>query len=201
MPTNSKHSYIVSGYFYEINEFKFRKYLNIKKEGTLVQTPDLMVVMMNPGSSKPMDTKKLNIECDSKPDNTQYQIFKIMDEFGFQYARILNLSDYRNPKSKEFYPMIKVFKELNVPHSIFDNRRTNDLCNLFSNNVPVIIAWGVNINLKELAELALSKITSRKIFGLNKSNHTWAFYHPLPPIDSKQKEWLRNILQLIKSNK
>ena len=100
MRESKKHTYLVTGFFYEIEKFKFRKYLNIKKENSSLQEPDLMVVMMNPGSSEPYQINQINKECITKPDNTQYQIFKIMEEFDFRYARILNLSDFRNPKSK-----------------------------------------------------------------------------------------------------
>lgn len=46
----------VTGLFYQIDEFKFREYLNIKRKGIANSKIDLMVVMMNPGSSQPVDS-------------------------------------------------------------------------------------------------------------------------------------------------
>jgi hypothetical protein len=54
---------------------KCRKYLNIKKKDTKIQTPDLKDIMMNPGKSKPINGK---IEVETIPDQTQNQIIRIL---------------------------------------------------------------------------------------------------------------------------
>ena len=46
-----KNLFDISGLFYEKNNLKFRKYLNIKKKKSTLLYPDLMIIMMNPGSS------------------------------------------------------------------------------------------------------------------------------------------------------
>ncbi len=66
---------------------------------------DLIVVMMNPGSSKPVsksyspmvisrpsDITKKRYIVEAKPDNAQYQIMRFMLINGWSHARILNLS-------------------------------------------------------------------------------------------------------------
>ncbi|WP_222614664.1 hypothetical protein, partial [Klebsiella pneumoniae] len=45
----------VTGLFYESNGFKLRRYLDIKRANITLDEPDLMVVMMNPGSSYPLN--------------------------------------------------------------------------------------------------------------------------------------------------
>lgn len=68
--------------------------------------PELIVIMMNPGSSKPADKEyKPNIIVrasdvsrnrhivETIPDNAQYQIMRFMLLNGWSHARILNLSD------------------------------------------------------------------------------------------------------------
>ncbi len=67
-----------------------------------------MVVMMNPGSSYPLNGIDNNfLPSEAQPDITQKQIMRVMDAVGFDYARILNLSDLRTPDSGELYRFLK----------------------------------------------------------------------------------------------
>ncbi len=188
----------VTGFFYQINRYKFRKYLNIKKHNSKREIPDLMVIMMNPGSSRPLHgSDKYCVEIEAVPDNTQNQIMRVMSNCNFEYARILNLSDLREPKSSVFYKKIDEIEKYKIAHSIFDDKRNSDFENLFVKNIPVIFAWGVNKKLKELATLAMNKIGIEKYIGLKKEGVDFAFYHPLPPNYNKQKEWVEKITEMI----
>ena len=191
----------ITGLFYQVKGFKFRKYLNIRKTSSERKKPDLMVVMLNPGSSRPINgNEDYEMETEAIPDNTQDQIMRIMENCNFDYARILNLSDFREPKSSEFYRKIDELKNNKIAHSIFDESRSNDFDKLFVKNIPVIFAWGVNKNLKELANLAINKIGIKKSFGLKKEGFDFAYYHPLPQNYNKQKEWVENITKIIKKS-
>lgn len=190
-----KDEYEIRGLFYEKKGYKFRKYLNIIHKNTKPSEPDLLVIMMNPGSSQPT-TGDGNTDTDTKPDNTQTQIMHIMQNCKFGYARVLNLSDYREPKSKVFYSMLEKFKTEEIPHSIFGKGREEDFKELFVKNVPVLFAWGVHKKLKDLAELAIAKMELDKTIGKNKDNLPYAFYHPLPRNNEKQKEWVAEITKL-----
>lgn len=91
-----KNDFKITGLFYELNDFKFRKYLNIVRKNSNTENPDLMIVMMNPGSSRPLKEENyLNTESEAIPDRTQDQIMRLMNNCSFNYARILNLSDLR----------------------------------------------------------------------------------------------------------
>lgn len=189
----------VKGFFYKIEEFTYRKYLDIKRIDIEIEKPDLILIMMNPGSSHPIGTKSF-IDIHKKfcnkivptiPDNTQYQIMRVMEKCNFHYARVLNLSDLCESKSNCFYAKIK---NLKIKHSIFQDERESDFNDLFNTNAKQIAAWGVNNALKNLAESALKKISKNKI-GWNKPNIEWTYYHPLPPNKHKQDEWLKNIVE------
>jgi hypothetical protein len=118
-----RNKFKVTGLFYEIEQYKFRKYLNIIRIDSANHTPDVMVIMMNPGSSRPMNGINNNTtESEAFPDSTQFQIMQIMQNCGFEYARILNLSDLREGNSKKFYSRIVEIKEKVIAHSIFDDR-------------------------------------------------------------------------------
>jgi len=127
-----KNQFKITGFYYEELGFKFRKYLDIKKVDTDIRTPDLMVIMMNPGSSRPVDGIENNTkESLAIPDRTQDQIMKVMLNSNLQYARILNLSDLREAKSNIFYTKIIELENKGISHSIFDENRQDDFNHLW----------------------------------------------------------------------
>jgi len=195
-----KDNFYITGLFYQLDEFKCRKYLNIKKRGTAIEIPDLMVIMMNPGKSKPIDGIDDNYhESEASPDQTQNQIMRIMLNCGFEYSRILNLSDARETSSGKFYQMIPYFKSQNILHSIFDNQRKDDLENLLIRDTKTIFSWGVNNSLTELTKNAVEKIGLKNSYGIKKDGTEFAYYHPLPPNYHKQNEWVEEITKQIKT--
>ena len=159
-----KTDYEITGLFYKIDNCKCRKYLDIKLKSSKIANPDLMVIMMNPGSSYPLDEKDNNTKPSlAKPDKTQNQIVKVMQNTSHEYARILNLSDLRTSNSNELYKFLKSKESKSISHTIFDDNRIEDFNSLFIKDVPVIYAWGVNSALKEYAKLAI-KPSRWKVF-------------------------------------
>jgi len=118
----------VTGLFYETNGLKLRKFLDIKLSGTKQSKPQLMVVMMNPGSSYPLDGIENNtVPAVAKPDNTQSQIMKVMEGASIEYARVLNLSDLRTPNSNALYKFLKSKESQLVDYSVFSPTRKSEL--------------------------------------------------------------------------
>jgi hypothetical protein len=122
---------------------------------------------------------------------------KIMQRFKYKYARILNLSDLREPKSYVFYKKIFELERKQINHSIFSEKRNEEFIELFEKNVPVIYAWGVNKKLTGLAKIAWNRIGIDDPIGLKKENQDYSFYHPLPRNNEEQKEWIRKIIEII----
>lgn len=190
-------SFEVNGLFYENCGHLCRKYLDIKKSESEIKKPDLMVVMMNPGSSSPEDGNDKNtVVSKAVPDPTQNQIMKVMDNCDFNYARILNLSDLREGNSKIFYSKLNDSKD--IPHSIFSDERIEDFKALFIKEIPIILAWGVNKKLETLATMAINRIQTNNIFGLLKEGSDSAYYHPLPRKYKEQEEWCKDIIEMLK---
>lgn len=185
----------ITGLFYESNGFKLRKYLNIKRANITLDEPDLMVVMMNPGSSYPLNGIDNNfLPSEAQPDITQKQIMRVMDAVGFDYARILNLSDLRTPDSGELYRFLKSDESSLVDHSIFSPNRQSELEQLFVTGVPVIFGWGVNQALVPLAKLAIEALCISNPLGILKPNTRYSYFHPLPKIYTKQLEWVQHVI-------
>lgn len=188
----------IFGHFYEQSGLKCRRYLNIQRAGADLREPDLMVVMMNPGSSYPLDGITNNTApSEAQPDPTQNQIMKVMNNTGFGFARVLNLSDVRQPSSSEFYKFLKSSKASSITHSIFHQAREEELSTLFRQGVPVIYGWGVNSNLEGLAREAINRISEENPIGIKKNGVEWAYYHPLPRIHTKQTEWVKTVSSLL----
>jgi hypothetical protein len=190
------HNFDINGYYYKLGDILCRKQLDIVSKDTNTNKPELMVVMMNPGSSKPLDGDDNGQKLTrSKPDNTQHQIVKLMKLCGLDFVRVLNLSDIRETKSQKFF---KHLQTKNYSHSIFDNSRQDDFDKLFVYDVPVIFAWGVDKKLEVLANMAINKIKSKNPIGILKSGSSFAYYHPLPQNYHKQKQWLEHIYNKLK---
>ena len=184
----------VTGHFYESSGYKLRKFLDIKRVAVALNEPDLMVVMMNPGSSYPLDGIDNNsVPSEAEPDTTQQQIMKVMDGAAFNYARILNLSDLRTPDSTELYRFLKSEECSSVEHSIFSPNRKSELEQLFVKGIPVIFGWGVNQALIPLAKQAIEALCISNPLGILKPNTRYSYYHPLPRIYAKQLEWVQHV--------
>ena len=195
-----KTQFKITGFYYEELGFKFRKYLDIKKVKSNSKIPDLMVIMMNPGSSRPLDGIDNNTTTsEAVPDNTQSQIMKVMLNCNLQFARVLNLSDLREAKSNVFYTKIKDMENAGISHSIFDENRQDDFNQLWVNTATVIFGWGVSKKLKPLALNAIAACNASNPYGILKAGTNWAFYHPLPPVHSKQQEWVKELSIQLKS--
>ena len=192
----------IRGCFYRLEGTPCRKYLDIQRKGKYLATPDLVVVMMNPGSSKPLNGRyELNRATAAKPDRTQIQIMRVMDNCGFDFCRIFNLTDIQETKSKTLMEILSKPRTKNLPHSIFDPRRRDDFDDLFPQNTMTLLAWGVHDALNDLAQQAIKKVGTKKIVGLTKANNDLAYYHPLPPSFYKQQQWVSKISKQLKNQK
>jgi len=188
----------VTGLFYEAKGYKLRKYLDIKRARAAKDKPDLMVVMMNPGSSYPLDGIDNNSRpTEAEPDDTQSQIMKIMEATSLEYARILNLSDLRTPDSSTLYKFVKSDESKLVDHSIFSTSRRAELNELFEQDVHVIFGWGVNSALIPMAKQAMRSLGVRSPLGILKPNTIFSYYHPLPRIYQKQLDWVQHVTSQI----
>jgi len=170
-----KAKYEVKGHFYNLIDggttYSCRSVLEIKRRRSKLvgEFPDVVLVMMNPGSSKPADpnyefesfasaqefkrvSKKLVL---TQPDSTQYQVMRLMLLSDWRYARIINLSDLRNGNSTEFQKILKEISD-KVPHSLLHADRADELSSAMTvQNDMVIGAWGSIPELQDTARMFL----------------------------------------------
>lgn len=163
--------------------------------------PDLLVVMMNPGGSRPLgtlwDAEASDGFTAAVPDRTQYQIMRLLlaaqaKGLSWQHARILNLSDLRTPKSAEFSG--KLQRYANHPeHSLFCDARRAECDALFANpSTPVLLGWGLNAAFGAWADRALRAAESHTRLGVSADGRLYR--HPLPQRQDMQLAWLADVV-------
>ena len=160
---------------------------------------DLVVVMMNPGSSQPLPSMDSHLGfVPTRPDNTQYQILRLMlraQSRGmlWQHARVINLSDLRTPKSTELIVKLRQYAG-DSRHSIFSKERHLELSAALGDpDTPVLRAWGLNPALAPLAKLAWVRLNAHPELGI--AERDFAYRHPLPQRADLQRAWLDQVSQ------
>ncbi len=214
-----KTKFSVFGHFYDLDindrTFNCRSILEISSKSINVErsVPCAVVVMMNPGSSKPLDGRykpkrftpdkimggrwKKEI-IPTQPDNAQYQIMRLMLLQEWDHVRVINLSDLRNGNSGDFSKEFKEAAQLDAscPHSITHEGRHSELLENCSKSPIVIAAWGTTEVLREAANSFLSSIENVRGLPLYKS---W-YRYPSPYKKDQKIDWLRNIHNELKRN-
>lgn len=167
------------------------------------RSPDLLVVMMNPGASRPLSAPALWDDANAQgfvatqPDRTQHQIMRLLLQaraYGlpWQHARVLNLSDLRTPKSAILIEKIKTYSS-DDSHSIFSSARAAQSQALLADTrVPVLCAWGLHPALLPLADAALRAVAGHPLLGI--SDDARRYRHPLPQRHDLQLQWLAQLV-------
>ncbi len=104
-----KKKFDICGHFYNLKVsnsiLKCRSNIEIKQKDKLIQTPGIIVIMMNPGSSIYLDKNyepktfskneynniKTKEIIPTRPDNTQYQIMRLMEFNKWNFVRKPNI--------------------------------------------------------------------------------------------------------------
>lgn len=168
--------------------------------------PDAVVVMMNPGTSRPEDSEYIEKEYQllyltlsekemvlAHPDETQKRIMRIMLAKGWKHVRVINLSDIRQHVSEKLVAEIKNFNLYSnkMEHSIFSKLRRTELLKLIGNSSekPILFAWGTQDCLNHHAVECLKIIKGTGV----KAKKEIHFQHPL----TTRASWIKSILKLI----
>ncbi len=210
-----KEKYKVYSHFYDLTisdtNLNCRNILEIRKNDTNEEIADVVVIMMNPGSSTPLDKnhKPENYSFDNflklknfsliptKPDNAQYQIMRLMELNNWNLVRILNLSDLRNGNSSNFKKEYKKAMEIDAssPHCITHPKRKQELKKaLISKTNKIIAAWGEVKELENSAKEILS--LDFEIIGIPRENPIY-YQYASPYYKEPKINWLVEIQKQI----
>ncbi len=174
--------------------------------------PDVVVIMMNPGSSRPkveghvdeviefpmsgkLTRKPLVL---TQPDNTQYQVMRVAVSKGWNHIRVLNLSDLRDPKSGSFLQKVDMLGGImgGHVHSIFCDERSEECAFSLKRKTPtpMVLGWGQDLGLLPLVEQCLEKIEGEPAATVPSAVHPLLNAHPSPMLQKKKIQWLETIL-------
>ncbi|MEG3640947.1 hypothetical protein [Magnetococcus sp. PR-3] len=177
--------------------------------------PDLLVVMMNPGSSRPLDkTYEIPFVEDpttgleqrnwvaTQPDNTQYQIMRVMAAMSYQHARVMNISDLRETKSPRLIALVKDLAEQpgGGMHALFAPGRSKECQGLMGTDrsTPVLVGWGRHKGLLPLVQQAMQTLQGRPMVGVPVEGQPMLFAHPSPMLQKMKEAWLSQIVQRLR---
>ena len=198
-------TYEVRASFYKKNDVTFRNYADIIRKGYKEDKIDAYIIMMNPGSCKPINDEDLKnssspesaIYIDVKNDRAQKRVVQLMDNTNFNKVRILNLFDCKEPKSSKAAQMAN--EDYGFPINIFSHARKDELNKLTKDNVPYIVAYGLN-GLVDFKKLALEFLADKKVYGIKKDNNDLLYYYLSPFKEIDAQKIITEIVSQIKSN-
>jgi len=178
-----------------------------------MMVPDVVVIMMNPGSSHPKDIYHMDDEIEyprtaasmrkplvlTQPDNTQYQIMRVAVAKGWRHIRVLNLSDLRDPKSGSFLQKAGQLSEVmgGHVHSIFCPERTDECAHSIQrkSSTPIMLGWGQDPGLVPLAGQCIRRIDGEPVRTVASDVHPLLNAHPSPMLQSRKLQWLETMIR------
>ncbi len=204
-----KHEFEVEGSFYNLEMcgkvFECRNYAQVfRKDRKIQDYYDAILVLVNPGLSTPKQSSYQIRQANAgeiplyytpaKTDNTQYQVMRLMRLKSWNNVLLLNLSDIRAGNLTEFKQKLHDANEVGFEsHSIFSSSRVEELKQVTEKcNGPVILAWGTDTGVKNLAELALQVLPHEKIVGWEFNKQPY-YYHASPLPKKGKIRWLENM--------
>ena len=198
-------TYEVKASFYKKNDVTFRNYADIIRKGYKEDKIDAYIIMINPGICNPINDEDLKnssspesaIYIDVKNDRAQKRVMQLMDNTNFNKVRILNLFDCKEPKSSKAAQMAN--EDYGFPINIFSHARKDELNKLTKDNVPYIVAYGLN-GLVDFKKLALEFLADKKVYGIKKDNNDLLYYYLSPFKEIDAQKIITEIVSQIKSN-
>jgi len=175
--------------------------------------PDVVVIMMNPGSSHPKDIYHVDDEIEypkagrsmrktlvlTQPDNTQYQVMRVAVSQGWKHIRVLNLSDLRDPKSGSFLQKVDALAGVmgGHTHSMFCQERRAECIHSLKRkgNSPIMLGWGQDMGLIPLAEQCMKRIVAEPVCTVASEAHPLLNAHPSPMMQVKKIQWLETMIR------
>ena len=137
--------------------------------GLLARAPDVVVVMMNPGGSRPMaqgdglartppEIGRGTQLVRAQPDDTQLAIARMMAALAYRHVRVLNLSDVREIDSRAVCRAVRA-GTLPDGDSVFSHGRRAELdTRLNPRTRIVVVAWSCYSALRQRASDAETRI-------------------------------------------
>ena len=194
-----KDSFLAKARFYD---GQFRSLVRLTQvRGDASQKSEALVVMMNPGSCKPINQMpQADGFFDAKIDRTLGRICRLLKLRNWRSVDVINLSDKREALSRVF---LRNHDNGDFARtSIFCEARRDELKGVLEGKEVIVLAWGCSERLsgqKEQALRILRELTGDSVVmvGLQPEGRGVHYYHPLV----RSCDWVRGMDRLIGSGK
>ncbi|MFD1032833.1 DUF1643 domain-containing protein [Metaplanococcus flavidus] len=181
----------------------------IRRKGSQEDGVNALFVLLNPGKCLPADgedsisfltgeTGKLPL-VPALPDNTMYQLMRLMERMNWNLIEVINLTDIRTGKFDDYKESQKLMnKHWDSRHNIFSFDRCIELLDCVERADSLIAGWGTKAPISPAAEKAYTILSQfGTINGVTYRNHP-LYYHPFPWIKAKCIQWLDEMEEQLK---
>ncbi|WP_282019835.1 DUF1643 domain-containing protein [Planomicrobium okeanokoites] len=182
----------------------------VRRKGTEIEEePDALFVLLNPGRCLPVDGEEtismLTGEVEvlpmlqATPDNTMYQLMRLMERMGWNHIEIINLTDVLTGKFGDYLECQEWMKlHHDNRHSIFSIDRYPELLERVEKAGVVIAGWGTKSKIASAAEEANTILWEiAEVKGLRYNQHP-LYYHPFPWLQTRCVMWLDDMEEQLK---
>lgn len=178
-----------------------RSLVAISRVGTESEGIDALFVLLNPGKCLPLagedsipllSGEVLDLPLTpATPDNTLYQLMRLMERLNWNSVQVINLTDLRTGKFDEYKEGQRFMKKCgDSRHTIFSIDRHAELLDCVERADAVIAGWGTKASVIPAAENAYPLLWEvADIKGLAYKTHP-LYYHPFPWLQNKCIKWL-----------
>ena len=176
----------------------------IRRTGTESEEPDALFVLLNPGKCLPVDgedsisllTGKVDVlpMLPAAPDNTMYQLMRLMERMEWDHIQIINLTDVRTGKFEEYLECQQWMEaHHDNRHTIFSFGRYHELLDRVESAGVIIAGWGTKSQIAPAADVANTILLEiAEVKGLRYRQHP-LYYHPFPWLQTKCVMWLNDM--------
>ncbi|MGH2318579.1 DUF1643 domain-containing protein [Planococcus sp. SE5232] len=178
-----------------------RSLVVISRIGAKSEGVDALFVLLNPGQCLPLAGEDSILLLSGEvadlpltpatPDNTLYQLMRLMERMNWNSVHVINLTDLRTRKFDEYKEGQRFMKKCgDSRHTIFSMDRYVELLDCVERADAVIAGWGTKAPIIPAAENAYPLLWEvADIKGLAYKTHP-LYYHPFPWLQNKCIKWL-----------
>jgi len=208
-----KEKFIVWGQFFEMSiagdrvwmrpEARIERSQNTSTINSKKQRADAVIVMLNPGSCKPILAAQSGEWTEARPDKTQFQLMRLMERMSWDEMKIVNLSDVCEGNRPKFLALLKRSEIGGIVHSRFANNSVAKWSNIISSADRLLYGWGDQPEPKKMANAYGLLDFDDMLTSYGKKPiavwHPVKGYpkHPNPWIPERCKAWLEDMVRVL----
>jgi hypothetical protein len=188
-PTAVITKYRAFGHFYKnVQGESCRRYLDIKEEPCTAPQPELIMLMLYPGSCGQHDDKELNQDIEVEADPMIRCIEEFMMQHRLSWVRLLSLSDLEEESTELFFEKLGQLEPGQIPlDSVFHPSRKADLFQSAEPHTPFLLAEGLDKRTQMLGNTAVKRLKEE---GYPIINENGLHLQPLAQPNKSIPAWL-----------